>query len=117
MYVDDIVITENDSKGISSLKSFLQSQFHIKDLGMQRYFLGIEVMRSKYGIFLSQRKYVFNLLSETRKLGVKPCSSPMIPGVHLDLTREGETFEDPERYRRLVEKSNYLTVTHHDITY
>ena len=115
MYVNDIVITENESKGISSLKSFLQSQFHIKDLGMQRYFLGIEVTRSKHGIFLSQRKYVFDLLSETRKLGVKPCSSPMIPGVHL--TREGETFEDPKRYRRLVEKSNYLTVTHHDITY
>ena len=44
VYVDDIVITRSDSKGISSLKSFLQSQFHTKDLGMLRYFLGIEVM-------------------------------------------------------------------------
>ena len=43
-YVDDIVITVSDSKGISSLKSFLQRQFHTKDLGMLRYFLGIEVM-------------------------------------------------------------------------
>ena len=34
VYVDDIVINESDSKGISSLKSFLQSQFHTKDLGM-----------------------------------------------------------------------------------
>ena len=90
VYVDDIVITGNDSKGISSLKSFLQSQFHTKDLGMLRYFLGIEVMRSKHGIFLSQRKYVFDLLSETGKLGEKPCNSPMVPGVHL--TKEGETF-------------------------
>ena len=31
MYVDDIVITESDSKGISSLKSFLHGQFHTKD--------------------------------------------------------------------------------------
>ena len=69
MYVEDIVITGSDSKGISSLKSFLQSQFHTKDLGMLRYFLGIEVMRSKHGIFSSQRKYVFDLLSETGKLG------------------------------------------------
>ena len=44
VYVDDIIITGSDSKGISSLKSFLQSQFHIKDLGMLRYFLGIEIM-------------------------------------------------------------------------
>ena len=67
VYVDYIVITRIDSKGISSLKSFLQSQFHTKDLGMLRYFLGIEVMRSKHGIFLSQRKYVLDLLSKIGK--------------------------------------------------
>ena len=33
VYVDDIVIIESDSKGILSLKSFLHSQFHTKDLG------------------------------------------------------------------------------------
>ena len=95
VYVDDIVSTRSDSKGISSLKSFLQSQFHTKDLGMLRYFLGIEVMRSKHGIFLSQRKYVFDLLSEIGKLRVKSCSSPMVPSVHL--TREDKIFKDLER--------------------
>ena len=113
--MDDIVITGSDSNGISSLKSFLHSQFHTKDLGMLRYFLGIEVMQSKRGIFLSQRKYVLDLLYETRKLGVKPCCSLMALGIHL--TREGETFEDPDRYRRLVGKLNYLTVTCLDIAY
>ena len=39
----------------------------------------------------------------------------MAPGVHL--TRAGETFENPERYRRLVGKLNYLTVTHPDIVH
>ena len=82
---------------------------------MLRYFLGIEVIRCQHGIFLSQMKYVFDLLSETGKLGVKPCSSPMVPGIHL--TREGKTFEDPERYRRLVGKLNYLTVTRPAITH
>ena len=82
---------------------------------MLRYFLGIEVMRSKHEIFLSQRKYVLDLLSETGKLGVKPCSSPMVPSVHL--TREGETFEDLERCRRLFGKLNYLTVTRSDIAH
>ena len=37
----------------------------------------------------------------------------MIPGVHL--TREGKTSEDLERYGRLVEKLNYLTITRPDI--
>ena len=113
--MDDIVITGSDSKGISSFKSFLQSQFHTKDLRMLRYFLGIEVMRSKHGIFLSQRKYVLDLLFETGKLGVKPYNFSMAPSVHL--TREGETFEDPERYGRLVRKLNYLLVTRLDIVH
>ena len=47
VYVDDIVITGSDSKGILSLKSFLHSQFHTKILGMLKYFLSVEVMKSK----------------------------------------------------------------------
>ena len=113
--MDDIVITSSDFKGISSLKSFLLTQFHTKDLGILRYFLGIEVMRSKHGIFLSQRKYVLELLPETGKLGIKPCSSLIAPSVQL--TREGETFENPEIYRRLVGKLNYLTITCLDIVH
>ena len=58
---------------------------------------------------------MLDLLSKTGKLGVKSCSSPMVPSIHL--TREGETFEDPERYRRLVGKLNYLTITRPDIAH
>ena len=106
--MDDNVITESDSKGILSLKFFLHSQFQTKNLGMLKFFLGVEVMRSMRGILLSQRKYVLDLLYETGKLGAKLCSTPMTPNVQI--TKEGELFEDPERYRRLVEKLNYLTV-------
>ena len=56
---------------------------------------------------------MLDLLSETGKLWVKPCSSPMAQGIHL--TGEGETFEDHERYKRLVRKLNYLTITCPDI--
>ena len=73
VYVDDIIINGSDMASISSLKSFLYGQFHLKDLGMLKYFLGVEVMRRKRGIFLSQRKYVLDLLFETRKLASKPC--------------------------------------------
>ncbi|KAJ9180876.1 hypothetical protein P3X46_009068, partial [Hevea brasiliensis] len=88
VYVDDIVITGSDSAGISSLKTFLQTQFQTKDLGLLKYFLGIEVMRSKKGIFLSQRKYVLDLLIETGKFGAKPCSAPMTPT--LQASRDSE---------------------------
>ena len=47
VYVDDIVITGRDFKDILLLKSFLHNQFHTKDLVLLKYFLGVEVMRSK----------------------------------------------------------------------
>ena len=113
VYVDGIIIIENDMADISSLKSCLYGQFHTKDLGMLKYFLGVEVMMSKCRIFLSQRKYVLDLLSEIGKLEEKPCQSFMAQSLHL--TREGELFEDPERYKRLVGKPKYLTVTRYCI--
>ena len=83
VYVDDIVINKSESKGILSLKSFLHSQFHTKNLGMLKYFLGVKVMRSKQEILLSQRKYVLDLLSKTGKLGVKPCNTTITPNVQI----------------------------------
>ena len=55
------------------------------------------------------------MLSAIGKLGAKPCSTPMDPNARL--IKEGELFDDPERYRRLVGKLNYLIVTHLDIAY
>ena len=58
---------------------------------------------------------MLDLFSETRKLGAKPRNTPMEPS--LQLTREGELFRDPERYKRLVRKLNYLTVTRPNIVH
>ena len=116
VYVDDIVITSSDKLGIGKLKVFLQNHFQTKDLGTLKYFLGIEVARSKQGVNLCQRKYVLDLLEETGLLGAKPAETPMEPNVKLS-SDTGEVFEDPGRYRRLVGKLNYLTITRPDISF
>ena len=53
IYVDDIVLARNDLNGIQLVTAFLDSQFRIKDLGNLRYFLGLEIARSKKGIVVN----------------------------------------------------------------
>ena len=101
VYVDDIIISGSDSTGIADLKRYLGQRFHTKDLGTLRYFLGIEVARSSQGLYLSQQKYVLDLLSKTSLLGARPADSPMDFTVKLD-GEQGELFSDVVRYRCLV---------------
>ncbi|KAI5321949.1 hypothetical protein L3X38_031021 [Prunus dulcis] len=116
IYVDDIVITGNDPKAIQSLKDFLHARFRIKDLGNLKYFLGIEVARSKKGIFISQRKYALDILDDAGLLGARPYSFPMEQTLRLNPT-DGKPLQDPTRYRRLVGRLIYLTVTRPDLSF
>ena len=82
MYVGDILITSDD-KAVDDLKTCPQTSFQTKDLGKLPYFLGFGVARSKEGINLSQRKYVFDILEETGLLGSKPVKTPIDHNVKL----------------------------------
>jgi hypothetical protein len=115
VYVDDIIITGDDEVEIKSLKKNLRKQFEVKDLGQLRYFLGIEIARSKKGIVLSLRKYVLDLLSETSMLGCQPASTPIDPN-HKLCSESGDPV-NKERYQRLVGRLIYLCHTRPDISY
>lgn len=65
------------------LKKNLVVDFEIKDLGPLKYFLDMEVARSKKGNVVSRRKYVLDLLQETCMNGCKPADTPMDRNVKL----------------------------------
>lgn len=116
IYVDDVILTGNSLDEIDSVKHFLHKSFRIKDLGDLKYFLGLEVSRSKLGIHLCQRKYALDILSDTGMLACKPASTPMIKDSRLLYDFEAAPH-DPTAYRRLIGKLLYLTTTRPDIAF
>lgn len=62
LYVDDIVITGNNPVLLHSLISQLSSQFALKNMGNRHFFLGIEVIPYREGLYLSQTKYAQDVL-------------------------------------------------------
>ena len=68
IYVDDLLICGNNEHHIQLLKDMLSTSFHMKDLGILRYFLGLEINRNSDGFFISQKKYVVDLLKEFNML-------------------------------------------------
>lgn len=116
VYVDDLIITGSKVSYITEFKSYLSTCFRMKDLGILRYFLGIEIARNPSGIYMCQRKYALDIITETGLLGVKPASFPLEQ--HHQLARaEGETLQNPTQYRRLIGKLIYLGVTRPDLSY
>ncbi|XP_071728540.1 uncharacterized mitochondrial protein AtMg00810-like [Rutidosis leptorrhynchoides] len=119
VYVDDIVVTGNNTCEINKFKDFLKSKFQIKDLGVLKYFLGIEVIRENKNICLSQRKYTLDLLTEFGLLNCKPIYTPIEP--NLKFNNDDDLNDLPLKniteYQRLIEKLIYLTLTIPDISY
>ncbi|KAF5475752.1 hypothetical protein F2P56_007527, partial [Juglans regia] len=116
VYVDDIVVASSSLDSISALKTFLNNQFRIKDLGPLRYFLGIEVARSPTGIHLCQRKYTLDILADLGHLASKPLKIPMDQNHKLSKST-GTFLPDPTPYRQLIGHLLYLTITKPDISY
>lgn len=116
MCVDDLIIIGSSHDAIVRLEAYLCKYFHMKDLGVLKYFLGIEVARSAEGIFLSQRKYSLDILTEAGMLGCKPIDTPMEQNHHL-AHASGEPFAHPDQYRKLVGRLVYLSVTRPELSY
>ena len=84
----------------------MADEFKIKDLKNLKYFRGIEVARSKESIFISQRKYTFDLLTEISTLGCQLENSDDKVSV------DKEQYQlDKEQYQRPVGKLIYLSHT------
>ncbi|CAM8960842.1 unnamed protein product [Rhodiola kirilowii] len=116
VYVDDVVLTGTSPTLIKQIKEFIHDKFRIKDLGHLKYFLGIEVARSKECIFINQRKYVLDILEDQNFTDSKPVQTPL-ETKHGLCKSTSPSITDPTMYRKLVGKLIYLTITRPDLAF
>ncbi|KAH9793691.1 retrovirus-related pol polyprotein from transposon RE1 [Citrus sinensis] len=120
IYVDDILITGPDSAALETFITELSRVFALKDLGNLSYFLGIEVLYDAGCIYLSQRKYIRDLLSKVQLLECKGIDTPMSTGIKLQKETSGhlgQYITDPTHYRSIVGGMQYLILTRPEIAF
>ena len=116
MYVDDIIIIENVSIFVATIINKLSHTFSVKDMGHLHIFLGIEVVPTAKGLFLSQHKYIQDLLSKTFMDMAKDIHTPMSTSTPLILT-DGSTSTNSTEYQRVIGALQYLGLTRPDIAF
>ncbi|KAL6336783.1 hypothetical protein AAG906_036097 [Vitis piasezkii] len=116
VYVDDLLVTGNCSQSIRKFVDALAHHFSLKDLGPLSYFLGVEAISTSDGMFLSQHKYVRDLLAKFHLEGIKDSSTPMSSTGHLTLN-DGSPLANATQFRSLVGGLQYLQFTRPDIAF
>ena len=116
LYVDDMILTRDDSTGIHFLQHFLSQHFEMKDLGTLSYFLGLEITSSSDGYYLSQATYTFDLLSKAGITNNKTVFTSLEYNAKLT-PLDSKPISNATRYCQLVGSLIYLTVTRPNISH
>jgi Reverse transcriptase (RNA-dependent DNA polymerase) len=115
-YVDDIILTGNNTTLLQNFISLLDQRFTIKDLGSVHFFLGIEVSSHNQGLLLTQIRYINSILERAKMLGAKPVATPMATGQALSKSM-GDPADDVSLYRSVVGALQYVTITCPEISF
>lgn len=114
LYVDDLLYFGTSKSMVEEFKKKMMRDFEMSDLGQMKYFLGIQVKQSPGRIFLSQEKYIDDLLEKFSMNQCKPVSTPMGPNEKFQVNDDAEKV-DATLYRKLIGSLIYLN-TRPDIT-
>ncbi|KAI3675722.1 hypothetical protein L1987_85314 [Smallanthus sonchifolius] len=114
--LDDIVLTGNQPKFLDQTIRSLSNKFSVKDLGMLHHFLGVEVIPAPTGLFLSQHRYIQDILQQFHMDGAKDVTTPLSTSDPL-CANDPSPSVDATPYRKLIGSLQYLAFTRPDISF
>ena len=111
VYVDDIIITGTSFQQVQRFITTPAHRFCLKDLDHLAYFFRVEAIHTSSNLFLSQYKYICDLLEKHNMLGANAISTPISSTMPLKL-HDGAPLADPIKYRQVIGSMQYLSLTH-----
>ncbi|GJT31764.1 putative ribonuclease H-like domain-containing protein [Tanacetum coccineum] len=116
VYVDDIIFGSTKKGLCIAFEKLMHEKFQMSSIGELTFFLGLQVKQKKDGIFISQDKYVDEILKKFGFTEVKTASTPMETQKPLLKDEDGEEV-DVYMYRSMIGSLMYLTSLRPDIMF
>ncbi|GJZ85521.1 putative ribonuclease H-like domain-containing protein [Tanacetum coccineum] len=116
VYVDDIIFGSTKKSRCDEFKGLMHKRFQMSSMGELTFFLGLQVQQKKDGIFISQDKYMANILKKFDFTTVKTASTSMEPNKALIKDEEADSV-DVHLYRSMIGSLMYLTASRPDIMF
>ncbi|GJY05678.1 putative ribonuclease H-like domain-containing protein, partial [Tanacetum coccineum] len=116
VYVDDIIFGSTKKSLCDEFEGLMHKRFRMSSMGELTFFLGLQVQQKEDGIFISQDKYVAEILKKFDFVTVKTASTPMEPNKTLIKDEEAKNV-DVHLYRSMIGSLMYLTASRPDITF
>ncbi|GJR80214.1 putative ribonuclease H-like domain-containing protein [Tanacetum coccineum] len=116
IYVDDIIFGSTKKELCDEFEKLMKDKFQMSSMGELTFFLGLQVQQKKKGIFISQDKYVHEILRKFNYSDVKSASTPT--DLEKPLVQDGDAADvDEHLYRSMIGSLMYLTASRPDIMF
>jgi hypothetical protein len=114
VYVDDIIFGGSMNKMCQEFAIEMQKEFEMSMLGELSFFLGLQISQFDKGIFISQTKYIKEMLKKFRMEDCAPVNTPMVTGCKL--SKDDESLEENQTlYRSMIGNLLYVMTSRPDI--
>ncbi|GJS47460.1 putative ribonuclease H-like domain-containing protein, partial [Tanacetum coccineum] len=116
IYVDDIIFGSTKKELCEEFEKLMKDKFQMSSMGELTFFLGLQVQQKKKGIFISQDKYVHEILKKFNYTDVKSASTPT--DLERPLVKDADADDvDEHLYRSMIGSLMYLTASRPDIMF
>jgi hypothetical protein len=116
VYVDDIIFGCNKDSLVQWFSFSMESEFEMSMIGELSFFLGLQITQRSKGMFISQEKYLREMLKRFQMEDSKPMGTPMV--TRCKLSNDYDSLDvDQSSYRSMIGNLLYITTSHPDIVH